>query len=147
FNPPFLNIHNPMEDNRKILPAYSHHHQCLQLSPHCPQHAAYRFPPNTHHHHHLHLSPDCPLHRHLLLLPPCPLHTPTFHPINQSSIPFPQNTNFDPIPPEAEHGNEQQEEDDEEFTYVLTDEWKDFFAKSEAKRRLAKKQGKKKGKD
>ncbi|GJW93561.1 ribonuclease H-like domain-containing protein [Tanacetum coccineum] len=39
-----------------------------------------------------------------------------------------------------------EEADDEEFTYVLTDEWKEFFAKSEAKRRLAKKQAKKKGK-
>nr|GEW01658.1 uncharacterized protein [Tanacetum cinerariifolium] len=37
-----------------------------------------------------------------------------------------------------------EEADDEEFTYVLTDEWKEFFAKSEARRRLAKKQAKKK---
>lgn len=36
---------------------------------------------------------------------------------------------------------EVEEEDDP--IYVLTDEWRDFFAKSEAKRRLAKKQAKK----
>nr|GEY52772.1 hypothetical protein [Tanacetum cinerariifolium] len=29
-----------------------------------------------------------------------------------------------------------EEADAEEFTYVLTNEWKEFFAKSEAKRRL-----------
>ena len=29
-----------------------------------------------------------------------------------------------------------EEDADVEFTYVLTDEWKEFFAKSEAKRRL-----------
>lgn len=38
-------------------------------------------------------------------------------------------------------------EDEEEFEFVLTDEWKEFFAKSEAKRRLAKKHAKRKGKD
>ncbi|CAA3010342.1 Hypothetical predicted protein [Olea europaea subsp. europaea] len=41
---------------------------------------------------------------------------------------------------------EEEEEEEEEPIFVLTDEWKEFFAKSEAKRRLAKKQAKKKGK-
>lgn len=36
-----------------------------------------------------------------------------------------------------QEGNEGLEaEDDEDFVFVLTDEWKEFFAKSEAKRRL-----------
>lgn len=39
------------------------------------------------------------------------------------------------------------EEDEEEPVFVLTDEWREFFAKSEAKRRLAKKQARKKGKN
>ncbi|KAM0026702.1 hypothetical protein Hdeb2414_s0020g00561191 [Helianthus debilis subsp. tardiflorus] len=123
-------------------PSHNHnnHHQCLEVSPHCPQHG--RYP-----HHHLQLSPNCPLHGHLL--PPCPSH---FHP-----IPLPHNPKVNPPipPPEADadsksqllmmqDGNEQYED---EFIYVLTDEWKDFFAKSEAKRKLAKKQAKKKGKD
>ncbi|KAI3694391.1 hypothetical protein L1987_77356 [Smallanthus sonchifolius] len=41
----------------------------------------------------------------------------------------------------------QDRNEEEEFIFVLTDEWKELFAKSEAKRRLAKKQAKKKGKD
>lgn len=39
-----------------------------------------------------------------------------------------------------------EEEDDEEPVFVLTDEWMEFFAKSEAKRKLEKKQAKKKRK-
>lgn len=39
-----------------------------------------------------------------------------------------------------------EEEDDDEPVFVLTDEWREFFAKSEAKRKLAKKQAKKNGK-
>lgn len=44
---------------------------------------------------------------------------------------------------------EEEEEEDEEQdpVFVLTDEWRDFFAKSEAKRRLAKKQSRKGGKN
>ncbi|MFS7888561.1 hypothetical protein Hanom_Chr00s000001g01596671 [Helianthus anomalus] len=94
-----------------------HHHQCLEVSPHCPQHGHYP-------HHHLQLSPNCPLHGHLL--PPCPSH---FHP-----IPLPHNPNVNP-PPEADADSKSQVLLNS-FIYVLTDEWKDLFAKSEAKRRL-----------
>ncbi|KAJ8559390.1 hypothetical protein K7X08_003448 [Anisodus acutangulus] len=38
------------------------------------------------------------------------------------------------------------EDEEEELIFVLTDEWREFFAKSEAKRRQAKKHAKKKGK-
>lgn len=31
---------------------------------------------------------------------------------------------------------EEEEEDDDDPVFVLTDEWREFFAKSEAKRRL-----------
>lgn len=38
-----------------------------------------------------------------------------------------------------QEGNEEAfEEDDEDPVFVLTDEWREFFAKSEAKRRLGK---------
>lgn len=38
---------------------------------------------------------------------------------------------------EQEHwGLEEAEEDDDEPIFVLTDEWREFFAKSEAKRKL-----------
>uniref|UniRef100_F6I7H4 Uncharacterized protein n=1 Tax=Vitis vinifera TaxID=29760 RepID=F6I7H4_VITVI len=40
-----------------------------------------------------------------------------------------------------------EEEEDEEPVFVLTDEWMEFFAKSEAKRKLEKKQAKKKRKN
>ncbi|KAH0659908.1 hypothetical protein KY290_029459 [Solanum tuberosum] len=42
--------------------------------------------------------------------------------------------------------NFEDEDEEEEPIFVLTDEWRDFFAKSEAKRRQAKKHAKKKGK-
>ncbi|KAF5961850.1 hypothetical protein HYC85_003059 [Camellia sinensis] len=42
--------------------------------------------------------------------------------------------------------DEDEDEDEEDPVFVLTDEWKEFFAKSEAKRKLAKKQARKKGK-
>ncbi|KAM6575868.1 hypothetical protein CsatA_024195 [Cannabis sativa] len=38
---------------------------------------------------------------------------------------------------------EEEEEEEDELIFVLTDEWRDFFAKSEAKRKLEKKQAKK----
>ncbi|KAK8532426.1 hypothetical protein V6N12_053869 [Hibiscus sabdariffa] len=42
---------------------------------------------------------------------------------------------------------EDEEEEEEEPIFVLTDEWREFFAKSEAKRKLEKKQAKKKQKN
>ncbi|KAJ4967894.1 hypothetical protein NE237_014595 [Protea cynaroides] len=43
-----------------------------------------------------------------------------------------------------EQWNEELEEEEEEPVFVMTDEWMEFFAKSEAKRRLEKNQAKKK---
>ncbi|GJY39356.1 hypothetical protein Tco_0425720 [Tanacetum coccineum] len=137
-----------MDTSNKLPPAppcshhgpYLHnHHQCLEVLPHCPQHSSYFSHPNTHH---LNLSPACPLHGHLL--PYCPLHSSNIH--------YPPNPNLNSLQLAYSKSEPMmmqdmtEEADDEEFTYVLTDEWKEFFAKSEAKRRLAKKQAKKKGK-
>ncbi|KAI3772850.1 hypothetical protein L6452_04044 [Arctium lappa] len=155
---------------------HRHHHQCLELSPHCQLHGGYLLHPNSHHHHratayshhhhhhHLELSPGCPLHGYLL--PYCPLHSSNSYASNQSTtsfpiipnfaptIPPPQNphlsnpnfNNLDSIPPEADADSKseallmqemnEEVEDEEEIIFVLTDEWKEFFAKSEAKRRL-----------
>ncbi|XP_008794640.3 uncharacterized histidine-rich protein DDB_G0274557-like [Phoenix dactylifera] len=47
---------------------------------------------------------------------------------------------------QQEWRGDQELEDEEEDVFVLTDEWREFFAKSEAKRRLAKQRKKKGGK-
>ncbi|XP_071696463.1 uncharacterized protein [Rutidosis leptorrhynchoides] len=141
---------------------HHHHHQCLEVSPQCPQHGSGY--PNIHHHnhnhnhHHLQLSPNCPLHGHLLSPHVCPIHTLNTPIIsNLTSIPNPNFTLSIPSletntansisqPLMMQEMNEEYDDDDEEeVIYVLTDEWKEFFAKSEAKRRLAKKQAKKEG--
>ncbi|KAH6759731.1 hypothetical protein C2S52_009864 [Perilla frutescens var. hirtella] len=44
---------------------------------------------------------------------------------------------------EIEKREDEEDEEEGDPMFVLTDEWRDFFAKSEAKRRLAKKQAKK----
>lgn len=46
---------------------------------------------------------------------------------------------------QQEWREDQELEDEEEDVFVMTDEWMEFFAKSEAKRRLAKQQKKKGG--
>ncbi|EEF31301.1 conserved hypothetical protein [Ricinus communis] len=46
---------------------------------------------------------------------------------------------------EPEH-DELEDEEDDDPVFVLTDEWREFFAKSEAKRKLAKQNAKKKDK-
>lgn len=45
--------------------------------------------------------------------------------------------------PRPLHAEEAEVDEEEEPVFVLTDEWAEFFAKSEAKRRLAKQQKKK----
>ncbi|KAJ6729040.1 hypothetical protein OIU85_020008 [Salix viminalis] len=47
--------------------------------------------------------------------------------------------------PECDALEEEEEEEDDPI-FVLTDEWREFFARSEAKRKLEKQQGKKKEK-
>ncbi|PWA59065.1 hypothetical protein CTI12_AA394750 [Artemisia annua] len=142
-----MNSSNKLKNPSPAPPSsHHHHHQCLEVSPNCPQHSTYFSHPLTH----LQLSPACPLHGHLL--PHCPLHssnTASFH-----YPPTPPNFSNLQLDPVAYSKSEpmmmqdmHEEDDDVEFTYVLTDEWKEFFAKSEAKRRLAKKEAKKKGKN
>ncbi|XP_052211045.1 uncharacterized protein LOC127813937 [Diospyros lotus] len=124
-------------------PAHHHYH-------HPP---LFLCPPPLHRHHcfHIHFSPHCPLHGYLLqpnpYLQACP-----------DSVPLPDQPNSqvpdDPgqtYPSDAlmmQEGTEEvAEEDEEEPVFVLTDEWREFFAKSEAKRRLSKKQARKKWKN
>jgi len=40
------------------------------------------------------------------------------------------------IPQELEHIDHDGEEEDDDPVFVLTDEWREFFAKSEARRKL-----------
>ncbi|KAL3828926.1 hypothetical protein ACJIZ3_017728 [Penstemon smallii] len=132
------------------------------LHRHCRRH--------HHHHHHGHhhffyVSPHCPLHRPLLQpsnhSPLCSLPN-SQNPLPVASIPpnpslsftdLPNNATFDDstlMQDEIEklevEEEEEEEEEEEDPIFVLTDEWREFFAKSEAKRRQAKKQAKKKGK-
>ncbi|XP_027337671.1 uncharacterized protein LOC113851404 [Abrus precatorius] len=102
--------------------------------------------------HHMHHCPHCPLRRHCLH---CPLHNPHFHlstlsPLhthpNSSTIPHYNQiplTSLPQISQELKPTELDGEEADDEPVFVLTDEWREFFAKSEARRKLEKKQDKK----
>ncbi|CAL0324414.1 unnamed protein product [Lupinus luteus] len=101
---------------------------------HCPLH------PHRHHHHHHHHHRHCPLHHrhhshckfqsHLLPTPsPLPPTPPTSAVVHHHQ-PNPQ------ISEELEHIELDDEELDDDPVFVLTDEWREFFAKSEAKRKL-----------
>lgn len=115
-----------------------------------------------HHHHHFQILHNCPLHSYMLQrnkhVPTCPLFTPPPLPQNPE-----QNTpaalllddlNMHISEPNfsftdsrmMQNEGQDLEDEEEEPIFVLTDEWRDFFAKSEAKRRQAKKHAKKKGK-
>nr|XP_004242421.1 uncharacterized protein LOC101252895 [Solanum lycopersicum] len=126
--------------------------------------------PLHHHHHHFQIVHNCPLHSYMLQrnkhVPPCPLFTPFPLPQNPEQITpslQPEVMNMQISEPnvsfndsgmmqnegenfEYEGENFEYEDEEEEPIFVLTDEWRDFFAKSEAKRRQAKKHAKKKGK-
>ncbi|GLT28153.1 hypothetical protein SLA2020_031050 [Shorea laevis] len=113
---------------------YHHHHHIIP----CP----------VHHHHHL-ITCLCP--SFLFPLPPAQIPQPG------PNLPLQNNFNSDPstVFDEAQHsGNlifQEQghfehadvEEEEEEPVFVLTEEWREFFAKSEAKRKQEKKQVKK----
>ncbi|GJM92087.1 hypothetical protein PR202_ga08515 [Eleusine coracana subsp. coracana] len=124
------------------LPRHHHHHLVhLHLDP------------RHHHHVHIHLCHHRNPHPHQLApAPPAHLHhhahsAPVFVPNA-----YPGAAPWQPEPPcsgeaaedlDAELGSyaeDQAEDDDEEPVFVLTDEWAEFFAKSDAKRRLAKQQ-------
>lgn len=106
-----------------------------------------------HHHHHFHVSPHCPMHSHLLYKnnhsPNCPLfitHPQALSSPNIPGLPLSQPAENASEVPLINDGNEEWEEEEEDPVFVLTDEWREFFAKSEAKRRSAKKLAKAKGK-
>ncbi|KAK2352827.1 hypothetical protein QL285_090534 [Trifolium repens] len=96
--------------------------------------------------------PHCPLHRHCHH---CPLHNnnPLLNLNLNLNLPItsPHHANklssdaFGGIriSQELEHIELDGDEEDDEPVFVLTDEWREFFAKSEAKRKLEKKQAKK----
>ncbi|KAL8496172.1 hypothetical protein ACS0TY_020041 [Phlomoides rotata] len=105
-----------------------------------------------HHHHIFYASPHCPLHRSILQpnnhSPSCSFSTTYPYPQNQepvASIPTdPQlsslhnhpNQTFDDSQMIEEEIEKLEDEEEEDPVFVLTDEWREFFAKSEAKRRL-----------
>ncbi|CAL5353426.1 unnamed protein product [Camellia sinensis] len=140
---------------KPCLHHHHHHHHHLFLCPlPLPHHHHHH-----HHHHHLHISPQCPHHSYLLQPNSHSLASPIFLPLpNQSNLQVSGLRQTYP-PSDApmmreeegyEEGvveeDEDEDEDEEDPVFVLTDEWKEFFAKSEAKRKLAKKQARKKGK-
>ncbi|MED6133673.1 hypothetical protein PIB30_030312 [Stylosanthes scabra] len=101
--------------------------------PHCPH-----CPLRRHCHH-------CPLHTHHFppppqYLPPLP-HIP--HLFAPSHLPTSQSIQYHEEPKasvpqssqELEHVELDDEEEDDEPVFVLTDEWREFFAKSEARRK------------
>ncbi|XP_049411345.1 uncharacterized protein LOC125874494 [Solanum stenotomum] len=120
---------------------------------------------HRHRHQHFQISHNCPLHSYMLQrnnhVPTCPLFTPSPLPQNPEQITpslLPDDLNMQISEPnvsfndsgmmqnEGENFEYEDEDEEEEPVFVLTDEWRDFFAKSEAKRRQAKKHAKKKGK-
>ena len=130
-------------------PHHHHHHHRLHL----------RLDPGHHHrihihlrHHAAHLLPaaaPCAHHHHHASVPLPPPHPPT---AAEGPLAGPQGEaarDAEEPAPQAERGEEvylgQEEEwgeEEEEPVFVLTEEWAEFFAKADAKRRLAKQQRK-----
>ncbi|KAJ1286807.1 hypothetical protein BS78_03G380400 [Paspalum vaginatum] len=133
---------------------HRHHHQVhLHLDPR--------------HHHHIHIHLCHHFHHdgaHLLgPAPPARLHHQQQNPapvLFPSAYPSAAGAPWQPEPlrapvaedlrdldpePELLHAEEVGDDEAEEPVFVLSDEWAEFFAKSEAKRRLAKQQKKNKG--
>ncbi|XP_059289973.1 uncharacterized protein LOC132043512 [Lycium ferocissimum] len=118
--------------------------------------------PWSHHHHHFQILHNCPLHSYMLQcnnhVPTCPLFSPSPVPQNPEQhitpVLLPDDLNIHISEPNDNFTDSRMKQDEdldledeeEEPIFVLTDEWRDFFAKSEAKRRKAKKHAKKKGK-
>ncbi|KAJ7008863.1 E3 SUMO-protein ligase CBX4-like [Populus alba x Populus x berolinensis] len=147
--------------SRSWSPCSIHHHQ----HPLCQRHHHHHHHPlcQRHHHHNPHLL--CSHHHQSS----CPLHvSPRFalqaaqHPRPTLSYPLVKDLNLDstasketsaPVAqvlqePECDvlEEEEEEEDDDDDPIFVLTDEWRELFAKSEARRKLEKQQGKKKEK-
>ncbi|KAM3731464.1 hypothetical protein ACB098_12G165300 [Castanea mollissima] len=131
--------HHHHHHHHHLCNHHHHHHHFLCFCPHHP-----------HHHHHFNGHP------HL-----CPTLISSFprNPEASNPVPLPNHSNLETSASGCEQAyatanqmlQEQEhegleEEDDDEPVFVLTDEWREFFAKSEAKRKLEKKQAKKNGK-
>ncbi|KAA8550576.1 hypothetical protein F0562_002260 [Nyssa sinensis] len=143
---------------RPCLFSHHHHHPLFVHHHHHHQHHPLFV---HHHHHHHHFSPQCPLHSYLFqenshpricpkfTAPPLPQNPGLAGSPNHLSLQLPERTDAfasnSLVMQEENVGLE--EEDEEDPVFVLTDEWREFFAKSEAKRRSAKKQARKKGKN
>ncbi|XP_011024605.1 PREDICTED: E3 SUMO-protein ligase CBX4-like [Populus euphratica] len=131
---------------------HHHHHPLCQRHQHQHQHQHHH-----HHHHHHHHQSSCPLH----VSPRFALQAAQ-HPRPILSYPLVKGLNLDstasretsaPVAqvlqePECDvlGEEEEEEEEDDDPVFVLTDEWREFFARSEARRKLEKQQGKKKEK-
>ncbi|KAL6214314.1 hypothetical protein ACLB2K_013750 [Fragaria x ananassa] len=138
---------DPPHGCRPLRPCLLHHpHHHLHHHHHHHHHPLFLNPHHHHHHHHF----NCHHHHHV---------RPSFtsfpqNPEQPTPIPLPTNSNsetyglkgaydYNPTPQVLQEQNhdgvafeEEEEEDDEDPIFVLTDEWKEFFAKSEAKRKL-----------
>ncbi|KAJ9169799.1 hypothetical protein P3X46_017950 [Hevea brasiliensis] len=114
---------------------HHHHHQCHHHF--CPSH-------NHCHHHHY----NC----HCLVCPrfaPHPLRGPeligSYPPLNDLADAHKETASITQVLQDPGHNvSEEEEEEEGDPIFVLTDEWREFFAKSEAKRKLEKQQAKKK---
>ncbi|XVE78138.1 hypothetical protein DITRI_Ditri13aG0119900 [Diplodiscus trichospermus] len=133
----------PCKSWRPPYPVHHHHHQPPIIL--CPHHHHHTVLCPLHHHHHLvtchcHVSPTMaplPLENHLNSVS-----TTVQNEAHHSDTLVLQEQEYE----REEQGEEEvmeEEEEEEEPIFVLTDEWKEFFAKSEAKRKLEKKQAKK----
>ncbi|KAL5720674.1 hypothetical protein ACHQM5_013319 [Ranunculus cassubicifolius] len=119
--------------------SHHHHHHLFPLCAHHHHHhphggVVHPHPVHHHHPHHHHHHPLCILKPHYL---------PTQNPLLPNLPQF--NTNLEVLEePELlqEYVEIEEEDDEEEPVFVMTDEWMEFFAKSEAKRQLEKKQAK-----
>ncbi|KNA20710.1 hypothetical protein SOVF_049990 [Spinacia oleracea] len=123
---------------------HHHHHHLLFIHPSSlssPHHHLHLH----HHHHHYHVLPQsnnipqnpnsnfCPN----LINPPPQIPEPEAPPTSQYTLNF-KDDDHDEF--------EEVLDEDEDPIFVMTDEWREFFAKSEARRRAAKKLAKKQGK-
>ncbi|KAL4324627.1 hypothetical protein GQ457_11G003700 [Hibiscus cannabinus] len=140
-----------------------HHHQPMIHHHHhhttsCPLHHHHHHTISCHlHHHHHHHTISCPVHHHLIT---CHSHvSPTLAPLSPQNHANLESTTAqneahhsgNPLLQDQEYEElqdiKEEEDEEEEPIFVLTDEWREFFAKSEAKRKLEKKQAKKKQKN
>ncbi|XP_065875500.1 uncharacterized protein [Euphorbia lathyris] len=119
---------------------HHHHHPC------CHHHHHHPCCHHRHHHHHCNCHHLCPRIASLSLHPQSNYYSasqidlnlqPNFYKETPASV-----AQISEEPKQNELDNEDEDEDDPIF--VLTDEWREYFAKSEAKRKLDKQLAKKK---